>query len=68
VESVLKIIALSVGVTAFVILAIFGFAIWVFIPLLPAIVIFGIAVYTERKRNSHRPPAEETKEGPRKAA
>jgi len=51
VGNVVKIIALSVAVTAFALLAIFGFAIWVFIPLLPAGIIFGIIVYSERQRN-----------------
>ena len=50
VERTLKIIALSVGVTAFTLLAVFGFAIWVFIPLLPAAVIFGLVLYVERQR------------------
>jgi hypothetical protein len=52
---ILKIIALSIAVTAFTLLAVFGFAIWVFIPVLPAAIIFGIAVYTERHESrDHR--------------
>jgi hypothetical protein len=31
-------------------LALFGLAIWVFIPVLPAALIFGFAVYSDRKR------------------
>jgi len=53
-----KIIALSIGVTAFAVLTILGFAIWVFIPLLPAGIVFGIIVFSERQRNRKRPHEE----------
>jgi hypothetical protein len=54
VGNVCKIVCLSLGVTAFTLLAFFGFAIWVFIPLLPAGVLFGIILYSERQRNRGR--------------
>lgn len=54
----LKIVALSSVVTAFTLLAVFGIAIWVFIPLLPAAIIFGIAAYAERHESrDHRKAA-----------
>jgi hypothetical protein len=43
-ERALKIIALVVGGVAVTVLLIFGFAIWVFIPLLPAAIIYLVAV------------------------
>jgi hypothetical protein len=46
----LRIIALSIGVTTFTLFWVFGLAIWVFIPLLPAALIFGIAIYEEWQR------------------
>ena len=55
---ILKIVALSIAMTAFTLLTIFGFAIWVFIPVLPAAIIFGIAVYAERHESrDHRKAA-----------
>jgi hypothetical protein len=67
VGNVVKIIFLSIGVTAFVLLSIFGFAIWVFIPLLPAGIIFGIILFSERQRNRSR-RTDERKADQRKAA
>ena len=48
-ERGLKILAVGIGVAALSVLFIFGFAIWVFIPLLPAAVIYLIAVYFARR-------------------
>jgi hypothetical protein len=45
----LKTVALVLGVTAVALLFIFGFAIWVFIPLLPAIIVYLIAAHTVRR-------------------
>ena len=47
---VLKISALVIGLTACAVLVIFGFALWVFIPLLPAGIIFVIALQTLKRR------------------
>jgi fatty acid desaturase len=54
---ILKIGALAIGLTALAVLVFFGFAIWVFIPLLPAGIIFLIAVQTlkERGKPANRP-------------
>jgi hypothetical protein len=43
-ERCLKIVALALGVAAATVLSIFGFAIWVFIPLLPAAIVYLVAV------------------------
>ena len=56
-ERGLKILAASIGVAALSVLFIFGFAIWVFIPLLPAAVVYLIAVYFAR-RTAALPPRE----------
>ena len=48
---VLKIAALVIGLTALTVLMIFGFAFWVFIPLLPAGIIFVIAVNTLKRKS-----------------
>jgi hypothetical protein len=45
-----KIVSLSIGLLAFSLLAVFGFAIWVFIPLLPAVAVFAIAVAAGKRR------------------
>jgi len=64
----LKFVALAVGLSAFAVLAIFGFAVWVFIPVLPAGLIFAIALIGSR-RKAFRHKAEPTPEAtPRKAA
>jgi hypothetical protein len=44
-ERALKVFALTVGLTAFAVLLFFGFAIWVFIPLFPAAIVYLVAVY-----------------------
>ena len=49
-ERVLKIFALSLGVAAIAVLAFFGFAIWVFIPLLPAAIVYVAAIYGIKHR------------------
>jgi hypothetical protein len=48
-ERGLKIVAVAIGVGGLSVLFIFGFAIWVFIPLFPAAIIYLIAVYTARR-------------------
>jgi hypothetical protein len=52
-----KIIALAIVLTAFILLWMSGFAIWVFIPLLPAGIVFGIAIsmLNRKKKKSDRP-------------
>lgn len=64
----LKIACLAIGLTAFMGLAVLGFAIWVFIPLLPAGIVFLVAVMSGRWRR--RPAGEDaqTKTDYRKAA
>jgi hypothetical protein len=64
-----KIVALSIGLAAFAILAFFGFAIWVFIPIFPAGILFVVAVYMERTRTGRgKHPVETNAERPQKAA
>jgi fatty acid desaturase len=63
----LKIVSVAIGLTAFMLLAVFGFAIWVFIPLLPAGIVFAIAVLTLKSRSRKRPEHTEDKDQ-RKAA
>jgi len=56
-----KILSLTIGLTAFVLLTIFGFAIWVFLPLLPAAIIFMIALITLKGRTTkHVEESEDT--------
>jgi fatty acid desaturase len=45
-----KYVSLAIGLTAFVVLAIFGFAVWIFIPILPAGILFIIILTTARRR------------------
>jgi hypothetical protein len=52
VRRIFKIVALAIALGAFIGLAIFGFAIWVFIPLLPAAIIFGIVVFSLKRRSA----------------
>lgn len=49
-ERYLKIFALALGVAAVGVLAIFGFAIWVFIPLFPAAIVYLVAIYGIKRR------------------
>jgi type III secretory pathway component EscV len=44
------IVWLSIGLTAFVLLLLFGFAAWVFLPIMPAAIIFVIAVLNVRQK------------------
>jgi hypothetical protein len=48
----LKIVCLAIGLSAFVLMAVLGFAVWVFIPLLPAAIVFLIAVMAGRRRTA----------------
>jgi fatty acid desaturase len=66
----LKVAALAIALTALAFLFTVGFAIWVFVPLLPAIVVYAIAVYTLRRGHTIAPPKREaeSKEDHRKAA
>lgn len=50
-----KIVAVSIAVTALVVLGTFGFAIWVFIPLLPAGIVYVIAVYALKEKRTTIP-------------
>ena len=63
---ILKIVALAIGLTALGFLMFFGLAIWVFIPLLPAGIVYVIAVYFARRTAAVRTHPAETEH--RKAA
>ena len=63
----LKIVAVGIGLAALTVLAIFGFAIWVFIPLLPAGIIFVISVATLKRRSKTPVPAAEDSDFPKAA-
>jgi len=65
-----KIVSLAIALTAIVLLTIFGFAIWVFIPLLPVGILFVISVLWARDRAAVTKPKKEadTKTDSRKAA
>jgi fatty acid desaturase len=65
-----KIVSLAIALTAFVLLTIFGFAVWVFIPLLPVGILFVISVLWARDRAAVTEPKKETdtKTDSRKAA
>jgi Na+/pantothenate symporter len=60
VERIVKIAALVIGLTAFAVLAFFGFAVWVFIPLMPAGIVYLIAVYSARRTSGLRPQPSES--------
>jgi len=45
-----KIIALAIGLSGFAVLAFFGFAIWVFIPLFPAAILLFVALTAGRHK------------------
>jgi ABC-type uncharacterized transport system permease subunit len=68
VSRIIRIAILSITLTAFVVLALYGFAIWVFIPLLPAGLIFGFSLYLERQQAHKARPAAENEPDHRKAA
>ncbi|PYS37269.1 MAG: hypothetical protein DMG14_21860 [Acidobacteria bacterium] len=63
-----KIVALGIGLAAFLVLTIFGFAVWVFIPLLPAGIVFLISVLYARRRAATPASRTETETDSRKAA
>ena len=66
---IFKIAALVIGLTAFTVLIYFGVAIWVFIPLMPAGIIYLIAVYSARHTSALRArPSEPSGAERRKAA
>jgi hypothetical protein len=66
---ILKIIALAIGLTALGFLIFFGLAIWVFIPLLPAGIIYVVTVYFARRSAAVRKePTTEAEVEHRKAA
>jgi hypothetical protein len=68
VARLLKIVALSIGVTALTVLSIYGVAIWVFIPLLPAGLIFVMVLYSEKQRHHGRKSAVKEEKGERRKA
>ena len=49
-ERGLKVFAITLAVAALSVLIIFGFVIWVFIPLFPAAVVYLVATYTIKHR------------------
>ena len=63
---ILKIVALAIGLAALGFLVFFGLALWVFIPLLPAGIVYVVAVYFARRAEAVRTHAAETEH--RKAA
>jgi cyanate permease len=63
-----KVLSLGIGLTAFAILATLGFAIWVFIPLLPAGLVFVIAVLSIRRRATKPERSAEVEADSQKAA
>jgi len=65
---ILRIAALAIGLTALALVVHFGLAIWVFIPLLPAGIVYVIAVFFERRRVAARPHPSESETERRKAA
>jgi hypothetical protein len=48
-ERSLKVLAIVLGAAAVTVLAIFGFAIWVFIPLFPAAIVYLVAVFSIKR-------------------
>jgi hypothetical protein len=66
---ILKIGALVIGLTAVTVLVFFGFAIWVFIPLMPAGILYLIAIYSARHTSTlrARPPKPSEAERPKAA-
>ena len=65
---ILKIAAVAIALTALAVLSFFGLAIWVFIPLLPAGIIYVIAVASARRTSALRPRASEAEAERQKAA
>jgi CHASE2 domain-containing sensor protein len=64
----LKIVCLAIGLSAFVLMAVLGFAVWVFIPLFPAAIVFLIAVAAGRRRAAATDHVHEAHTDSRKAA
>jgi hypothetical protein len=63
-----KIVALSIGLTALVLLGTLGFAVWVFIPLLPAAIVYLIAVYSLKAKRATIPARPSESEAERRRA
>ncbi len=63
-----KIVALSIGLTALVVLGVFGFAVWVFIPLFPAGIVYLIAVYALKEKRTKVPARPSESETERRRA
>jgi hypothetical protein len=63
---ILKIAALAIALSALAALSFFGLAVWVFIPLMPAGIIYVIAISSARRTSKLRPRPAEAE--PRKAA
>ena len=66
-ERALKVFAIALGVAAVAVLAFFGFAIWVFIPLFPAAIVYLVSVY-RIKRSTAPSPARKSEIERKKAA
>jgi fatty acid desaturase len=61
-------VLIAIGLAAFFLLLMFGFAIWVFIPLFPAGLIFVFAVLSARKRATRPAQSDGADTNSRKAA
>jgi hypothetical protein len=66
----LKIVSIVVGMSALAVLAFFGFAVWVFLPLLPAAILVLIALISGKRSATitDKPKETEAKPESRKAA
>jgi len=60
-ERIFKIGALAIALTALAVLSFFGLAIWVFIPLMPAGILYVIALTSARRTSALRPRPTEAK-------
>jgi CHASE2 domain-containing sensor protein len=67
-ERILKIAAVAIALTALAVLSFFGLAIWVFIPLMPAAIVYLIAVTSLRRTSALRPRPSQAEVEQRKAA
>ena len=65
---ILKIAAVAIALTALAVLSFFGLAIWVFIPLMPAAIVYAIAVTSARRTSALRPRASQAGVEQRKVA
>jgi hypothetical protein len=62
-ERSLKVLAIVLGGAAVALLSFFGFAIWVFIPLFPAAIVYLVAVCSIKRRADYsRPHSEEQRD------